>query len=70
VEIRGVLTSFAGNREPFEDFRMHLREYAVELDKEKKTSVRLDELSLRIKDIMRVLDNHYRNFYKSTFWLE
>jgi hypothetical protein len=43
---------------------MHLREYAVELDKEKKTSVRLDELSLRIKDIIRVLDNHYRNFYK------
>lgn len=43
---------------------MHLIEYSVELDKEKKSSVRLDELSLRIKDIMRVLDNHYRIFYK------
>ena len=70
MEIRGVLTSFVGNHEPFEDFRMHLREYAVELDKEKKTSVRLDELSLRIKDIMRVLDNHYRISISSTFWLE
>ncbi len=62
-EIRGVLTGFAGNREPFEDFRMHLREYAVQLDEETKT-VRLDELSLKVKDIMRVLDNHYGNFYK------
>ncbi|MFL6349163.1 MAG: hypothetical protein ACJ72X_12810 [Nitrososphaeraceae archaeon] len=29
-ELRGVLTAFAGNREPFEDFRAHLREYGVE----------------------------------------
>jgi 20S proteasome alpha/beta subunit len=63
-EVRGVLTGFAGNREPFEDFRMHLREYAVKLYEEKKEAVRLDELSLRIKDIMRVLDNHYGKFYK------
>jgi hypothetical protein len=42
---------------------MHLREYAVELD-ESKEIARLDQLSLRIKDITRVLDNHYGKFYQ------
>lgn len=29
-EISGVLTAFAGSREPFEEFRIRLREYASE----------------------------------------
>jgi 20S proteasome alpha/beta subunit len=57
-EIMGVLTAFAGNMEPFEDFRMRLREYAIEMN-ENHERIRLDQLSMRIRDIMRVLDNHY-----------
>jgi 20S proteasome alpha/beta subunit len=62
-EIRGVLTVFAGNREPFEDFTAYLREYGVEMDK-KKEEIRTDELSIRIREIMRALDSHYGNYYK------
>jgi 20S proteasome alpha/beta subunit len=58
-EIGGVLTAFAGSREPFEEFRMRLREYTAE-PVEKRN--RLDQLLIRIKEIMRTSDNHYSSF--------
>lgn len=58
-EIRSVLTAFAGSREPFEEFRMRLREYAVEMD-ERHERIRLDQLWIKMKEIMRVLDGHFR----------
>ena len=42
-EIRGVLTAFPGSREPFEEFRMRLREYAVEMNGNHE-GIRLDHL--------------------------
>ncbi len=59
-EIRGVLTAFAGSREPLEEFRMRLREYTAEPEEKRK---RLDQLWIRIKDIMRTLNSHYGNIY-------
>ncbi|MFL6472680.1 MAG: hypothetical protein ACJ71H_17740 [Nitrososphaeraceae archaeon] len=61
-ELRGVLTAFAGNREPFEDFRAHLREYGVETQN-KQHGIRVDELTIRIRNIMRSLDAHYGSHY-------
>jgi 20S proteasome alpha/beta subunit len=58
-EITGVLTAFAGSREPFEEFRIRLREYTSEPIEKRN---RLDQLWIRIKEIMRTLDNHYSSF--------
>lgn len=55
-EISGVLTAFAGSREPFEEFRMRLREFTAEPEEKRR---RLDQLWIRIKEIMRSLNQQY-----------
>ena len=56
-----VLTAFSGSREPFEEFRMRLREFVREHGN-KTDRISLDKLIINIGHIMDYLDRHYSNY--------
>lgn len=60
-DISGVLTGFSGNKEPFTEFGMRLRERATELEHnfQRKEKISMDRINLWISDTMRSLKGHY-----------
>lgn len=61
-ELHGVLTGFSGAREPFEEFRIRLREYRLQLEKKEET-VTADRVKMMIREIMKSLDSQYGKEY-------
>jgi 20S proteasome alpha/beta subunit len=64
-EIRGVLTGFSGDKEPFTEFRMRLRERGAKLEKElhEQASLSTDKINLIISEIMKSLEGHYSRMF-------
>ncbi|MGA9171359.1 MAG: hypothetical protein WCF03_02845 [Nitrososphaeraceae archaeon] len=64
-DIRGVLIGFSGNKEPFTEFGMRLRERAKELESNfnRKEKISIDRINLLIGGTMKSLEGHYGRNY-------
>jgi 20S proteasome alpha/beta subunit len=60
-ELLSVIIGFSGNKEPFTEFRMRLRQRAPEIEKEarEKKTISIDKINLIISEIMKSLEGRY-----------
>jgi 20S proteasome alpha/beta subunit len=62
-DVLSIVIGFSGNKEPFTEFRMRLRERSQEIEKEalEKKTMKTDKINLIISEIMRSLYGRYSN---------